>query len=219
MYPGLKLALNIPGEEKLHDTHKVTDWISKHIKGKKAQPVHNSKVPTQLHQEHKLEQISEPTLEDLLLLRSRRTVSRSGDISGTVSLIEDESSILEGRCLVNYTSMTNIASSSNTANDISVALVPKGTMIEDMIVALKGGRVPFIVRRALPLGDRDEDDPVLPLMFCELIGECFVNGYRELDSVFVPEIAENGKGDYEFVFGDALKDKLMWPGHMAMRGS
>jgi hypothetical protein len=50
------------------------------------------------------------------------------------------------------------------------------------------------------------DDPVLPLIFCELVGECFVNGYKELDSVFVLEVAENGREDYEFVFGESYAE-------------
>jgi hypothetical protein len=141
----------------------------------------------------------------MLLHRSRITVHWSGEPSGTVSLVVNESSVLEERSLAHYTRTTsNPSSSSNTADNIAIALVPTNTKIGDMIIALKGSRLPFVIRRTSPYKVRDK--PALPVIFCELVGECFVNGYKELDSVFVPEVAKSGKEDYEFAFGEVDSD-------------
>lgn len=172
-----------------------------------SQTTNHSKTATKLSEQDPQSPPSSPsqprqtTLEDLLLSRSRTTVHWSGDISGAVSLVVNESSVLEGRSLANFTQFNYDASSDEyTAADTTVALVPTNTRIRNVIVALKGGRVLFVVRAPEP-SFGIVDDPVLPLIFCELVGECFVNGYEEFDSVFVPGVAENGRQDHEFVFG------------------
>ena len=212
-----KFGLNMPEEPpKPLDSRKETGRFFKHRKGKQTQPVsdqqlsqvNHSKTATKLEEQKPSrppKQAGEPTIEEMLLLRSRTTVRWSGDISGAVSLVVDESSVLEERSLANYTRTTSdVSSSSNTAGDTAVALVPTNTRIGDMIVALKGSRLPFIVRRTGPF--EIVDGPALPLIFCELVGECFVNGYKELDSVFVSGVAENRKEDYEFVFGEVYSE-------------
>ncbi len=209
--------LNLPEKPpKLLDSRKETGWFFKRRKGKQTQPVSaqqqsqasHSKTATKLEDQKASwppKRAGEPTIEEMLLLRSRTTVHWSGDISGAVSLVVDEFSVLEERSLANYTRTTSdSSSSSNTVDDTAVAIVPTNTRIGDMIIALKGSRLPFVVRRTGPF--EIVDDPVLPLIYCELVGECFVNGYNKLDSVFVPGIAENGKEDYEFVFGEVYSE-------------
>lgn len=153
------------------------------------------------------------TIEEMILSRSRATAFWSSDISRPTSFVVDESSVLEGRSLSNYRrAKSNIASSSNTVSDTAVALLPSTTETGDVIIALKGSRLPFIVRKSsLELEVVHEIDPGLPFIMCELVGECFMNNYKDLDSVFVPSIAENGEEDHEFVFVDVESNGMQAP--------
>jgi hypothetical protein len=209
---GLNLAEDPPKnlDPKLLDSHK-SGWFPRRRKGKQTQPrsdqrspLSDSKKTTEFEEQKPScspKQDGKLTVEEMLLLRSRTTTSWSGDRSGIVNLVVDESSIIEGRCLANYMKTTSDAPRfSNMVDNIAAAMVPKATQIGDLVITLKGSRLPFVVRRREPFGSVESRD--LPLVFCGLVGECFVNEYMELDSVLAPEITKNGMEDCWFVFGN-----------------
>jgi Heterokaryon incompatibility protein (HET) len=192
------------------------EWIFKSRKGKERwresdQQISHSKGSELDKQDYsdESEQAHEITLEKLLLLRSRATGTGrwDSDTSSPSNIVIDETSVLEGRSLANIGGI-----GLSLPEHSSAALVPINARKNDFIVALKGGRLPFVVRIHKHL--KIKKGPVLRLAECELIGECFVNGYKKLDCVYTPKIAANGWLVDEFAFGPCTTGILSQDGRV-----
>ena len=134
------------------------------------------------------ERLRKPTgelgiLEQHLLLRSHKTVEFSSDDgSKSVDVIIDRSSIIDQRCFAKYRS-------SDDAGDSDVALVPQAADVGDLIVAVHGARLPFVVREIVddPQLHEEEAERLLanmaPRRHFQFIGECLFNDFELYDCV------------------------------------
>lgn len=144
-------------------------------------------------------------LEQHLIMRSRQTVEWSSDDgSKVVDVIVDATSIVDGR------SFAKFKPAGPVSTPLAVALVPKDTREDDLIVSITGARIPFVVREVpgdsrfatiesdSETTDCDEeiDDSYsetsddckiagsrLPRRRFWLIGECLINNYGDYDSL------------------------------------
>ena len=122
-------------------------------------------------------------LEQHLLLRSRKTVEFSSDDgSKSVDVIIDRSSIVDQRCFAKFTT-------EGDGDEINVALVPQAADEGDLVIAIHGARLPFIVREIVddPQLHEEEAERLLenkaPRRHFQFIGECLFNDFELYDSV------------------------------------
>ena len=99
-----------------------------------------------------------------------------------MDVIIDRSSIIDQRCFAKYRS-------SDDAGDSDVALVPQAADVGDLIVAVHGARLPFVVREIVddPQLHEEEAERLLanmaPRRHFQFIGECLFNDFELYDCV------------------------------------
>ena len=123
-------------------------------------------------------------IEENILKRSRRTIQWTNDESKAGDAIIDRHSVMDGRKFASL-------SYSTAWEEIEkgLALVPSSTRAGDMMISIKGARLPFIAN----LGPVDSDEK--RTWRGKLRGECLVNDFERFDSI--NECTENEDGSWD----------------------
>jgi hypothetical protein len=148
----------------------------------KGSVVRNREIP--LDESLRLPFEEQGIIEQQLLSRSRKTVEFSSDDgSKSVDIIIDRSSIVDQRCFAKF------RMADEDDDTVYVALVPSGTEKNDLVVAIAGARIPFIVREVAddPSVREEEYEGLMlgkaPRRHFEFIGECLFNDFEVYDCV------------------------------------
>jgi hypothetical protein len=121
-----------------------------------------------------------------IIERSRQSVLWTDDRSLAVATVVDENSILEHRSFATFANAELLSQFRWSSEDL--ALVNNRTKSKDLIVSLKGARVPFVVRvldrelnyrtmNWIALLSTSREQP----LECKLIGECLIDRYECFD--------------------------------------
>jgi hypothetical protein len=143
-----------------------------------------------------LQKNPEHVLVKHLVERSRQTVLWTDDRSLAVATVIDENSILENRSFATFGGLYT-PDDPKLLQQLSwpleeLALVNTKASAGDLIVALKGARVPYVVRALdYPFGFRHNTSSLKELLLasqkqpikCRLIGECLIDKYERFDMV------------------------------------
>ncbi|KAF4785924.1 heterokaryon incompatibility [Colletotrichum scovillei] len=132
------------------------------------------------------------TIESHLLSRGRQTAAWSGEGEQVINRVIDKTSMLENKSIGAYNRTIDPLSEFHTV------VLPPGAKRNDLVVSLRGARVPFVVR---PMADSHvamdvEETDLLSLLrsgfdllclkdvsflgHCKLVGECLINGYEDI---------------------------------------
>jgi Heterokaryon incompatibility protein (HET) len=124
---------------------------------------------------------TEISIANCLIHRSRKTTFGHNYMSLEASVIIDSHSIVDNRRFVLYQSQVGPGAIPSLSPDLmKLALASTGVEPGDIIISLKGARLPYVVRE-LPHGM--ETVQALSATRCVLIGECLIDDFREHDSV------------------------------------
>ncbi|KAK5625241.1 hypothetical protein RRF57_000957 [Xylaria bambusicola] len=110
------------------------------------------------------------TVEHHLLARARKTALWSNDRHSLVRAAVDEASIVDGRRIAVYESM-------GVPSTRGLAIVPHNTGLDDLLVDLRGGRVPFTIWVFDESSGSDGSND--GSLHCRLIGESLANRMTE----------------------------------------
>ncbi|KAK1701766.1 heterokaryon incompatibility protein-domain-containing protein [Colletotrichum acutatum] len=131
------------------------------------------------------------TIESHLFSRGRQTAAWSGEGEQVINRVTDRTSMLENKSIGSYNRTVDPLSKFHKV------VLPPGARRNDLIVSLRGARVPFVVR---PMVDSHvavemEEAYLFPLLragfdllciedpaflgHCKLVGECLVNEYED----------------------------------------
>ncbi|KAI3325484.1 heterokaryon incompatibility protein-domain-containing protein [Xylariaceae sp. AK1471] len=118
------------------------------------------------------------TVEYHLLARARKTASWAHGFSIPSTPIVDNTSIVDGKRIAVY--------SVYGADDIeALAIIPKSAREGDVLIHLRGGRVPFTIRVNNEIGNEDGYlDIDFGLRKCKLVGESVVNRATAVSSMW-----------------------------------
>lgn len=147
------------------------------------------------------------SIRDHMIRRARQTVLWNDDDNLTIAIVADKTSILDNRAFARYNSFVFEQGMESPSHPDKLCLVPANSRPGDMIVALYGGRVPFVVRPSENdhILKKDPDDPPeVPTydLKGKLIGECLIDDYEQFDVVLSGDSLEPSSRDWAFIFED-----------------
>lgn len=123
------------------------------------------------------------SVEHHLFKRARRTANWTDNENKAADVIIDYSSVVDGKLIAVYTSLIGEPVE-------RLAILPPRAREGDYIVAFRGARVPYVVRKmASAIEEKrtsakekekgQEKDGLLHIYNCYFVGECLANGIRD----------------------------------------